>query len=91
MVREESARVSDISATGSIRRRRQQRYDQICRYAARPQLQHWIALDDDVQGWAEGLAEKLIVCAPEFGLRSRETQAELQSGLSEMCLLSGRT
>ncbi|MNQ48182.1 hypothetical protein D3C85_620490 [compost metagenome] len=27
------------------------RYDQICRYAARSQLRHWIALNDDVQGW----------------------------------------
>ncbi|MNF68041.1 hypothetical protein D3C84_498740 [compost metagenome] len=27
------------------------RYDQICRYAARSQLRHWIVLNDDVQGW----------------------------------------
>lgn len=65
------------------------RYDQICRYAARSQLQHWIALDDDVQGWAEGLAEKLIACAPEFGLSSREIQAELQRRLREMCSFPG--
>ncbi|NUU35250.1 HAD domain-containing protein [Pseudomonas sp. C2B4] len=61
------------------------RYDQICRYAARSQLRHWIALDDDVQGWAEGSAQQLIACVPDFGLGSPQTQAELQRRLEEMC------
>ncbi|WP_449104371.1 HAD domain-containing protein [Pseudomonas veronii] len=61
------------------------RYDQICRYAARSQLRHWIALDDDVQGWAEGSAQQIIACVPDFGLGSLQTQAELQRRLEEMC------
>ncbi|WP_285354394.1 HAD domain-containing protein [Pseudomonas sp. lyk4-R2A-10] len=64
------------------------RYDQICRYAARSKLQHWTALDDDALGWAESLAGKLIACAPEHGLSSRETQSELKRRLGEMCSLS---
>ncbi len=63
------------------------RYDQICRYAARSQIQHWIALDDDVQGWAESSAQHLIACAPSLGLSSAQTQAELQRRLGEMCLI----
>ncbi|MNC11214.1 hypothetical protein D3C76_369360 [compost metagenome] len=61
------------------------RYDQVCRYAARSQLQHWIALDDDVQGWSEGSAQHLIACAPELGLSSAQTQTALQRRLVEMC------
>jgi hypothetical protein len=63
------------------------RYDQICRYAARSQLRHWIALDDDVKGWAEELAQHLIACEPDFGLSSVKTQAELQHSLREICTL----
>lgn len=65
------------------------RYDQICRYAARSQLRHWIALDDDVQGWAEGLAQHLIACEPDLGLSSAQTQAELQNSLREICSFPG--
>lgn len=65
------------------------RYDQISRYAARSQLHNWIALDDDIQGWAESSAQHLIACARDFGLSSTQTQAELQRRLEEMCLLNG--
>jgi hypothetical protein len=65
------------------------RYDQICRYAARSQIQHWIALDDDVRGWAESSAQHLIACAPNLGLSSAQTQAELQRRLGEMCSNQG--
>nr|WP_263596375.1 HAD domain-containing protein [Pseudomonas fluorescens] len=65
------------------------RYDQICRYAVRSQLRHWIALDDDVQGWAEGLTQHLIACEPDLGLSSAQTQTELQSSLREVCSLQG--
>ena len=65
------------------------RYDQICRYAARSQLRHWVALDDDVQGWAEGVAQHLIACEPDLGLSSAQTQAELQNSLREICSLPG--
>ncbi|POF41200.1 hypothetical protein B0D71_18385 [Pseudomonas laurylsulfativorans] len=65
------------------------RYDQICRYAARSKLRHWIALDDDVQGWAEGAAQHLIACVPDLGLSSAQTQTELQRCLREMCSFQG--
>jgi hypothetical protein len=65
------------------------RYDQICRYAARSQLTHWIALDDDVQGWAESSAQHLIACAPDLGLSSVQTQKELQRRLGDICALQG--
>lgn len=61
------------------------RYDQICRYAARSQLQHWIALDDDVQGWAEDSAQHLVACAPDLGLSSAQTQSQLRFRLRDMC------
>ncbi|MGV6953155.1 HAD domain-containing protein [Pseudomonas chlororaphis] len=64
---------------------RKTRYDQICRYASRSQLQHWIALDDDVQGWAESSAQHLVVCVPDLGLGSAHTQVELHRRLGEMC------
>ncbi|MNJ14150.1 hypothetical protein D3C77_83650 [compost metagenome] len=61
------------------------RYDQICRYAARSQLRHWVALDDDVQGWAESSVQRLVACSPDLGLSSAEVQAELQIRLVEIC------
>lgn len=61
------------------------RHDQICRYAARSQLRYWVALDDDVQGWAESSAPHLVACAPDRGLSCARTQAELRSRLGEMC------
>jgi hypothetical protein len=61
------------------------RYNQICRYAARSQLQKWIALDDDGQGWAESSSRHLVACNPELGLGSSFTQNELKSRLREMC------
>lgn len=65
------------------------RYEQICRYAARSQLGHWLALDDDVQGWADGSAPHLIACAPDLGLSAAQTQIELERRLQEMCSLQG--
>ena len=61
------------------------RYDQICRYAARSMLRHWIALDDDTQGWPEGSAQYLIACNSVHGISSVQTQKELQRRLVEMC------
>ncbi|MNI82338.1 hypothetical protein D3C73_1390380 [compost metagenome] len=63
------------------------RYDQICRYAARSQLQHWTALDDDAEGWSEGSAQHLIACASDIGLSSAKTQTELRKRLGEICSL----
>ena len=60
------------------------RYNQICRYAARSQLQRWIAIDD-VQGWAESSLRHLVACNPERGLGSSQTQDELHSRLWNMC------
>lgn len=65
------------------------RYNQICRYAARSELRHWIALDDDVQGWAEGSEQQLVACKPDSGLSCVQTQIDLQSSLREMCSLQG--
>lgn len=65
------------------------RYDQICRYAARSQVRHWIALDDDVEGWAESAAQHLITCAPDFGIGSPQTQAKLRRRLEEFVQSNG--
>lgn len=61
------------------------RFGQICRYVSRSRLQHWVALDDDVQGWAEDSVKHLVPCVPELGISSDQTQNELQSCLQEMC------
>ena len=61
------------------------RYDHICRYAARSQLRDWIALDDDIQGWTEDSAQRLIACSPDLGLIAAQTQAELRTRLGKMC------
>ena len=63
------------------------RYDQICRYAARSRLEQWIALDDDIQGWSEDSAQRLVTCTPHLGLSASQTQAELQNGLKKICSL----
>lgn len=63
------------------------RYDQICRYAARSRLEEWIALDDDIQGWSEDSAQRLVPCTPHLGLSASQTQAELQNGLKKICSL----
>ena len=65
------------------------RYNQICRYAARAKLHQWVALDDDVQGWAEESAQHLISCTPALGLSSSQTQIELQYRLREICYQQG--
>ena len=59
------------------------RYDQICRYVARSQLRDWMALDDDIQGWAEDSAQRLIACTPELGLSAAHTQVELRRHLEK--------
>jgi len=61
------------------------RYDQICRYVARANLRKWVALDDEVQGWAEESIEHLVPCEPALGLNSPLTQMELQYRLREIC------
>lgn len=61
------------------------RYYQVCRYAARSQLIEWIAVDDDVQGWAEDSAHRLISCSPDLGLSAAQTQTDLEKRLGEMC------
>lgn len=67
------------------------RYDQICRYAARSQLREWIALDDDIQGWAEDSAQRLIACTPDLGLSAAHIQAELRRHLGKIGSLRGRS
>ena len=67
------------------------RYDQICRYAARSQLREWIALDDDIQGWAEDSAQRLIACTPDLGLSAAHTQAELRRHHAKICSLRGNS
>lgn len=60
------------------------RYHQIARYAARAHLQHWLALDDDVDGWRKDSAVNLVACCPNTGISSAEIQSELQVRLREL-------
>lgn len=44
------------------------RYQQIARYVERAQLQNWIAIDDDDEGWAESARHRLVLTNGERGL-----------------------
>lgn len=44
------------------------RYQEIAGYVRRAQLERWIALDDDGEGWAESAKNKLIHTDPNKGI-----------------------
>lgn len=59
------------------------RYEQIARYVSRAgaQVVHWIALDDDTDGWDENLLSRLVVANGDLGLSSINTQSDLRAKL----------
>lgn len=44
------------------------RYEQIIRYVRRARLEHWLAVDDNDEGWAEKDADRLILTDPNKGV-----------------------
>lgn len=60
------------------------RYHQISRYAARAQLQHWVAIDDDTEGWPSEAGMHLIPCEPDQGLGNPATINALRKRLEGM-------
>lgn len=44
------------------------RYEQIIRYVRRAQQEHWLAIDDDEEGWAKADAGRLILTDPTQGI-----------------------
>lgn len=58
------------------------RYQQITRYVLRAQLENWIALDDDDEGWSESAASHLILTDPARGVADPATVAALRYAIS---------
>jgi hypothetical protein len=44
------------------------RYAQIRRYVSQAGVRHWVAIDDDVYGWADHERHRLVATLPETGL-----------------------
>jgi hypothetical protein len=57
------------------------RHGQILKYAARSSVSNWLALDDDVEGWASGDRDKLRATTPERGISNMDTLIELRAKL----------
>lgn len=64
------------------------RYQQILKYLAHSPSGEWLAIDDDLSGWAEADRHKVIATLPELGLSSELTRAELHHKLG---ILSGHS
>lgn len=59
------------------------RYEQIARYVARagPRAANWLAVDDDADGWDEGVRDRLVQTDGEVGLSSPDIQEALRDML----------
>lgn len=64
------------------------RYAQIARYISRAGLraEHWIAIDDDSEGWPGELRDRLVKTDGELGLASATVQSELAKRLQWMAV-----
>lgn len=58
------------------------RHGQILRYAARAKISHWLALDDDADGWAVAELHKLVLLDGSKGLSCPTAVSELRSRLA---------
>lgn len=54
---------------------------QVLADAKRRKPRHWLALDDDVEGWPEEAQENLIACDGALGLSSPQVRDELRQKL----------
>lgn len=57
------------------------RYGQIMRYVGRAEITHWLALDDDVEGWAPSNRHRLIPSNGFKGLSDELTAQDLRTKL----------
>lgn len=58
------------------------RYQQIKRYVSHARLTHWVAVDDEADGWDDDDLDKLIHTNGNTGLSDPSTQALLQTRLA---------
>lgn len=66
---------------GSFEWDRVTRYAQIARYVQRSGLEHWIAIDDDDEGWAESARARLVHSNPWQGLSDPKTLLSLDAAI----------
>jgi hypothetical protein len=59
------------------------RYDQIVSDVSRRRPAHWLALDDDAEGWPARARRHLIQCDPVLGLGESRVQGQLASWLAD--------
>lgn len=57
------------------------RYEEIARYVLRAQIENWVAVDDDGEGWAESAKDKLIHTHPDKGIADPTTLTLLREKL----------
>lgn len=64
------------------------RYAQIARYISRAGLraEHWLAIDDDCEGWPSELRDRLVETDGALGLSSTAAQSELAERLQQMAV-----
>lgn len=62
------------------------RYAQIARYISRAGLraEHWLAIDDDCEGWPSELRDRLVETDGALGLSSAAAQSELAERLQQI-------
>ena len=58
------------------------RYEQIIRYVRRARLKHWVAVDDNNEGWAEEDTERLILTDPHRGISDPGALSQLAQRLA---------
>ena len=59
------------------------RYQQVALYLARNQVDRWVALDDDDEGWPDSMRDDLIYCNPELGLSEPDVVEQLRKALAQ--------
>lgn len=57
------------------------RYEQITHYTEKRQVSHWLAIDDNDQGWPEAAADRLVKTDSHLGLFQRGKVEELTARL----------
>jgi hypothetical protein len=60
------------------------RYQQIAGYVARAKLTHWVAIDDNCEGWPDELADRLIRTDPNRGISDPAALTKLHARLNSV-------